>query len=119
MYMIVACALARDPLSIATTIDQHRAAFGSGICRGLDAYTQLHNDVLGGRAPARYVVFVSPPSGIADRLIGLVSAFYLALIQKRAFLIAPHPMSYELLYDQPFINWTTPAVPEATAGPVM
>lgn len=57
---------ARDPLAIATSLSEHKAAFTSGTCRGLhEAYTGLHKKIIDGQAPQRYVVFVSPPSGIA------------------------------------------------------
>ncbi|GLC46871.1 hypothetical protein PLESTM_001936600 [Pleodorina starrii] len=47
-----------------------------------------------------------------------MSAFMIALLTQRALLIAPYPMPYELLYDQPFINWTTTRPTDPEMAPV-
>ncbi|GFR42881.1 hypothetical protein Agub_g3873 [Astrephomene gubernaculifera] len=110
---------ARDPITTASTLAEHRKAFTAGTCRGLhDYYTDLHKRINNGEQAQRYLVFKSPPSGIADRLTGLVAAFYFALLTRRALLIPPYPMPYETLYDQPFINWTTPPLNQSIAWPV-
>lgn len=49
-------------------------------------YQQLHADILAGRAPQRYVV-VGGISGIADGLVGAMTAFLHALLTDRAFLM--------------------------------
>ncbi|KAG2483130.1 hypothetical protein HYH03_017976 [Edaphochlamys debaryana] len=112
-------AAAQDPLSRATNLADHRAALQSGVCSKLyHHYTELHANVLSGKAPQKFLVHVSPSFGLADRLTGLVAAFYYALLTQRALLIAPHPLPYELIYDQPSFNWTTALPHDSVLSPV-
>ena len=58
--------------------------------------------------PAKYVISVAVEAGIADRLSGLISEFYFALLSKRAFKMITYGdlPDFNLAYNQPFINWT-------------
>lgn len=49
-------------------------------------YSQLHADILAGRAPPRYAV-AGGMSGLADNVVGAISVFYFALLTGRAFLM--------------------------------
>ncbi|KAI8060067.1 hypothetical protein BC940DRAFT_281353 [Gongronella butleri] len=47
--------------------------------------------------------------GLADRMSGMISTFFYALLTKRAYLAhwAPeNPIPLEYLFDQPYVNWT-------------
>ncbi|ORX51186.1 hypothetical protein DM01DRAFT_1384444 [Hesseltinella vesiculosa] len=47
--------------------------------------------------------------GLADRMSGMISTFFFALLTQRAYLAnwAPeNPIPLEYLFEQPFVNWT-------------
>jgi hypothetical protein len=76
-------------------------------------YSAFHAEVLEKKRPQRYLVSVAVEAGLADRLLGMMSQFWLAFFSKRAFQIAgydklPH---FEYAYDYRFINWTRPPDP--------
>lgn len=50
-----------------------------------EAYTKLHAEILSGQRPPRYAVSVAVEAGLADRLSGLITQFYYALLSGRAF----------------------------------
>ena len=56
-----------------------------------ESYVRLHADMLAGIRPMRTVILVTGESfGLADRLVGVYTAFWLAFFSKRAiFLPAP------------------------------
>ena len=51
------------------------------------AYTDLHNDILGKKSEWRVLVSVSVEAGLADRISGIISEFFIALLSNRAFLL--------------------------------
>ncbi|KAG5176626.1 hypothetical protein JKP88DRAFT_249398 [Tribonema minus] len=74
-----------------------------------ESYMDFHERTLAGALPPRYLVSVTVEAGLADRLIGTISQFYLALLSQRAFQITNAGQTLpplEWAYDAPFINWT-------------
>lgn len=73
-------------------------------------YTNLHNSILNHTSPRRYLIFVAPPQGLADRITGLVSSFIYALITRRAFVhTAPNNTAgMEIAYELQNINSLMP-----------
>jgi hypothetical protein len=70
---------------------------------------RLHQQMLAGERPPRYLVAVAVQGGLADRVVGIVTEFYFALLTGRAFQItnAYQPLPrFEGAYEAPFINWT-------------
>jgi hypothetical protein len=89
----------------------------------IQQYIQLHNRIMSGEAAPRYLVSVAPETGMADRLTGLVTQFYLAMLSGRAFA-AYHPdpdavPPFSAACDYPLFNWTYPhPLPRAVYAPL-
>ena len=49
-------------------------------------HTQMSYKALGGKPP-RMLIFKSPNSGVTDRLMGLITGFYAAVLSQRVFLV--------------------------------
>eukprot|EP00271_Cylindrocystis_brebissonii_P004218 TRINITY_DN15839_c0_g1_i2.p1 TRINITY_DN15839_c0_g1~~TRINITY_DN15839_c0_g1_i2.p1 ORF type:complete len:504 (-),score=25.03 TRINITY_DN15839_c0_g1_i2:420-1931(-) len=80
-------------------------------------YALLHADILSGRSPPRFAVSIGVEAGLADRLIGVISEFYYALLTRRAFQITPgQGPPFELAWESPYINWTRAKPPEELVG---
>ncbi|GAQ83628.1 hypothetical protein KFL_001550180 [Klebsormidium nitens] len=75
-----------------------------------DEYTKLHNSIINGTSPPRYAVSLYvEKTGLADKLTGIITEFYYALLTRRAFQITHgNQPPFEAAYDAPFINWTRP-----------
>lgn len=75
-----------------------------------DDYTKLHNSILKGTSPPRFAVSLSiDKTGLADKLTGIITEFYYALLTRRAFQITHgNQPPFEAAYDAPFINWMRP-----------
>ncbi|KAG5189463.1 hypothetical protein JKP88DRAFT_301886 [Tribonema minus] len=74
-----------------------------------ESYMTFHRRTLAGELPPRYLVSVAVEAGLADRLVGTISEFYLALLSGRAFQITNAGQStprMESAYDAPYVNWT-------------
>jgi hypothetical protein len=90
----------------------------------IQKYSQLHSRIIAGEAPARYLVSVAPETGMAERLTGLVTQFYLALLSRRA-LTAFHPdpdavPPFAAVCDYPLFNWTHPQpLPRPVYAPLL
>ena len=72
-------------------------------------YMELHRKILAGDLPPRYLVSIPVQDGLADRVTGIISEFYFALLTGRAFQItnARQKMpSFQSAFDAPYINWT-------------
>jgi hypothetical protein len=73
-------------------------------------YSQMHAAIVNGLAKPRYLVSVAPQTGAADRLTGIVTQFYFALLSKRAFTAYnPDPGTiprFAAACDYPLFNWT-------------
>lgn len=84
-----------------------------------DEYTELHNSILNGTSPPRYAVSLwVEKTGLADKLTGIITEFYFALLTRRAFQITHgNQPPFEAAYDAPFINWTRPNDFVARNGP--
>ncbi|KAF6253796.1 hypothetical protein COO60DRAFT_1703665 [Scenedesmus sp. NREL 46B-D3] len=90
----------------------------------IQKYRQLHSRIMSGHAPPRYLVSVAPETGMADRLTGLVTQFYMALLSGRA-MTASHPdpdavPPFAAACDYPLFNWTHPQLlPRAVYAPLL
>lgn len=86
---------------------------GTKLANKLFDYATFHENILNKKDAQRYLVSVPVEAGLADRLIGIISQFWLAFFSKRAFQIGsyeklPH---FEDAYDYRFVNWTRPPDP--------
>lgn len=85
-------------------------------------YSQLHADMVAGRTPnAKWLVSVAAEAGAADRLSGVLTLFWTAVLSQRAFTeLAYNPLpSFGAACDYPWINWTHPEVlPAAVVDPL-
>lgn len=72
-------------------------------------YTKLHADVQSGRLPPRYLVSVAVEAGLADRLAGLMTLFWHAVLTNRAISTVAYGdvPSFQAMCDAPFIDWTS------------
>lgn len=82
---------------------------GCGNWRG--KYIKMHNDILAGKLPPRYLVSIPPPQGLADRLAGISAQFLIAYFNKRAMLFAstPETPGIDTAFDFPNIQSALPA----------
>lgn len=69
-------------------------------------YAELHRDIRSGAKPPRYLM-VSPMAGLADSLACVGTAFYFALLTKRAFVMDETVESdrFSTMYQSPHIDW--------------
>eukprot|EP00271_Cylindrocystis_brebissonii_P005362 TRINITY_DN17373_c0_g1_i1.p1 TRINITY_DN17373_c0_g1~~TRINITY_DN17373_c0_g1_i1.p1 ORF type:complete len:502 (-),score=81.35 TRINITY_DN17373_c0_g1_i1:458-1963(-) len=76
-------------------------------------YIALHASILSGALPPRYAVSIGVEAGLADRLVGVISEFYYALLSRRALLITPgNQPDFALAWDAPYIKWRADNFPE-------
>jgi hypothetical protein len=69
----------------------------------------FHRRTLTGELPPRYLVSVAVEAGLADRVTGIVSEFYFALLTGRAFQLTNAGQRlppFEAAFDAPHVNWT-------------
>ena len=80
-------------------------------------YARFHEDVVQGRTPRRSLVAVAVEAGLADRLTGVISLFWLSFFSKHAFFIGTHEMlpKFESAYEYVFVNWTKPLWPSTVS----
>ena len=77
-------------------------------------YTRLHQAIMSGEQQGRYIVAIPVKSGMADMILGYISAFLWALISDRAFLIERVELedntqrTIEFAYHPINVNWTSP-----------
>lgn len=81
----------RDANNFFRKLQRNRYNTSAGCGHWQQKYTQLHQDILSGRLPRRFLITIAPPQGLADRLSGTVTHFLFALITDRAFLHAAPP----------------------------
>ena len=64
-------------------------------------YINLHQNIINNTYPRRYLIFIAPPQGLADRITGLISSFIFALLTNRAFYhVSPNNTAgMEVAYD--------------------
>ena len=69
-------------------------------------YIALHRGILNGTLPPRYFVSVAVEAGLADRLTGTLTEFFLALFTRRAFQIITYGTlpRFEAAFLAPNIN---------------
>lgn len=72
----------------------------------MHGYAQLHRSIRAGSNPPRYAM-VKPCSGLADNLACMGSAFYLALLTGRAFVIdeTDEEDRFSYMYHSRYIDW--------------
>jgi hypothetical protein len=77
----------------------------------MQEYMQLHADVMQGKLPQRHFLSVAVEAGLADRLTGLITQFWHAVLTRRAFSTATYGTlpGWEAVCQSPFVNWTLPA----------
>ncbi len=74
-----------------------------------EKYTNLHKQILSGKRLNKQLIFMSPEAGLADRLSGLITAFYFALLSGRAIrtLSLDFLPGFEEAFVSPHgIDWT-------------
>lgn len=78
--------------------------------RWMQQYAQLQADIESGAVPARYFVSVAVEAGLADRLAGLMTHFWHAVLTGRAFKTVAYGdvPAFSAMCDASFIDWTTP-----------
>eukprot|EP01041_Mallomonas_annulata_P002217 gene2217-4306_t len=85
-------------------------------------YTQLHRSMISGQIPGKYVISAPFRTGLADIILGYITAFMISILSDRAFLILRggymvendgHGLTKRLVdyaYHSPHINWTSPEI---------
>lgn len=82
-------------------------------------YTRLHERILAGDLPPHFAVSVAVEAGLADRLTGIITEFYYALLTDRAFQITPgNQPAFEAAFRAPHINWTRSNDPDSLVKPL-
>ena len=69
----------------------------------------FHRRTLTGELPPRYLVSVAVEAGLADRVTGIISEFYFALLTGRAFQLTNARQKlppFEAAFDAPHVNWS-------------
>jgi hypothetical protein len=88
----------------------------------MQQYAQMQADIQSGKLLERYFVSVAVEAGLADRLAGLMTHFWHAVLTNRAFTTVAYGSvpSFSAMCDMPFIDWTTkPAqVPDEAIEPL-
>lgn len=85
------------------------------------AYAQLQNETLFGIRGPRYAISVAVESDLADRLTGIISQFYYALITERAFQVVTYgnlPGMEDVFDSQGYINWLQKPFSDDLIGPL-
>jgi hypothetical protein len=82
-------------------------------------YKILHSAIKSKSLPPRFVVVIPTESGLADNLVGLISAFFYALLSNRSILFYSYDglMRYDYAFEQASINWTSPPFPNEVIEP--
>lgn len=101
----------------------HETAFDAlhGCGNWHETYTQMHNEIRNGTLPPRFLVNVAVEAGLADRLTGLITAFYYSLLTGRALVTVSYDTlpGFESAFDSPFIDWSDPGnIPESAIDPL-
>ncbi|WIA21391.1 hypothetical protein OEZ85_000607 [Tetradesmus obliquus] len=104
-----AAAAAGKPSAADAVIDEYFPQARRCSSSWIQEYAELHAKIRSGSSPPRFLVSVPVEAGIADRLAGMMSEFYLAMLTKRAFTTAPHAMlpGWGAVCDAPHFNWTS------------
>eukprot|EP00195_Chlamydomonas_chlamydogama_P011934 CAMPEP_0202891552 /NCGR_PEP_ID=MMETSP1392-20130828/1587_1 /ASSEMBLY_ACC=CAM_ASM_000868 /TAXON_ID=225041 /ORGANISM="Chlamydomonas chlamydogama, Strain SAG 11-48b" /LENGTH=422 /DNA_ID=CAMNT_0049575341 /DNA_START=251 /DNA_END=1520 /DNA_ORIENTATION=+ len=100
---------------------QASAFYSSGArasCPDFRDYTALHWGITLGRDEPRYLV-TQDIDGLADRVVNAVTAFYIALVTRRALCLLPADAKQpplEVAFDAPFVDWACPGAYWKGAG---
>jgi hypothetical protein len=113
---------ATGPSSLPAATLQHFPQAARCSTRWMQEYGQLHADILGGVREPRHFVSVAVEAGLADRLTGMMTQFWHAVLTRRAFSAVTYSdvPSFAAVCDAPFFDWATvgPDVPEAALEPL-
>ncbi|GAA6034724.1 hypothetical protein JCM8097_001139 [Rhodosporidiobolus ruineniae] len=74
-------------------------------------YKKLHAEMLQGERPTEILEYVCLEGrecgGLADRMFGMLSTFFLAVMTNRAYLVSwDQPVPLSLIFDSPAIDWS-------------
>ncbi len=85
---------------------------GVPAAKALIDYAKFHGKVLEGIESPRHLVSVPVEAGLADRLTGVISLFWLAFFSRSAFQIGSYHNlpRFEAAFDYVFVNWTRTVV---------
>jgi len=83
-------------------------------------YASLHRDIRAGNLPPSYLVSVGVEAGLGDRLIGLMTEFWISVLLNRALVMPPYVDGSLPMWEAGFairdFDWTFPVQrPELTA----
>lgn len=85
----------------------------AGLCSNqhwMAGYSELHHNIRSGSQPPRYLISRAVQKGLADRLTGVITQLYLAMLSGRALTLVTIDQTPDLaaVCDMPNINWTHP-----------
>jgi hypothetical protein len=97
-------------LSLPATTLEYFPQAGRCSTKWMQQHVQLQADIQAGKLPERYFVSVAVEAGLADRLAGLMTHFWHAVVTRRAFTTVAYGNvpSFSAMCDAPFIDWTHP-----------
>jgi hypothetical protein len=84
-------------------------------------YSKTHSEIVAGKRPPRYFVSMSVRSGVGDRLTGMITQLYLAILSDRALTEVTYGnlASFNAACTSNFINLTHPEIlPEHLLTPL-
>lgn len=88
----------------------------------MQQHAQTHADIRSGQLPARYFVSVAVEAGLADRLAGLMTHFWHAVLTNRALTTAAYGTvpAFSAMCDAPYVDWTSrpEGVPDEAIEPL-
>ena len=98
----------RDGLTLPASTLKYFPQAGRCMTGWMARYTQLQADVQSGRLPPRYLLSVSVEAGLADRLTGLITHLWHAVLTNRALVTVNYGVlpPFEAMCRSPFIEWS-------------
>lgn len=120
--LIVICSSVReaDELRISKRLAKFRSLQQPSCGNWMNWYTLLHNKMLHQASP-RILVAIPHRSGMADRIVGLTTAFMMAILTERAFQIGRLTglPDLELAFTSPYIDWSRAVDPDWLTAPLV
>ncbi|GAA5884367.1 hypothetical protein JCM6882_002245 [Rhodosporidiobolus microsporus] len=82
----------------------------------MENYTRLHAEILRGDRETRLIEYTCPEKGacggLADRMMGMVTAFLMGVASNRAILLTwEQPIPVDLVLDAPYVDWSSRFLP--------
>lgn len=88
----------------------------------MQQYTQLLADIRSGKLPAHYLASIAVEAGLADRLTGLITHLWHAVLTDRALTTVAYGTlpAFSAMCESPFVDWTSrpAAVPDEAIEPL-